>query len=904
MDNLKKGSSVTEDQKKLMLEFIKKNQKLISGKFSNEFTQKQSQSLWQELTTLLNSCPGANKDWKAWRKTWQDIRSRTKTKQAKNKTQQEATGGGNFENNPVTPFEAQILDIIKSVSIEGHTNVSESKVEFEYEVPQPRPQHIEIISIHSPEPNIKKDNRAPNIDEQNKISVHFDCRNHIRVIQSMGNGDRLYVCGTNAHNPKDWVINANLTHLSRNIFVHGIGMGIAKCPYDPTDNSTAVWVENGNPGDLPGLYSGTNAEFTKADTVIFRTDLHNLTTGKKEYSFKRTLKYDSKWLDKPNFVGSFDIGDFVLFFFRETAVEYINCGKSVYSRVARVCKKDTGGRNILTQNWVTYLKARLNCSIPGEFPFYFNEIQSIYRVPGDNNKFYGTFTTSTNGLMGSAICSFTLADIQAAFDGKFKEQATSSSAWLPVLSGRVPEPRPGTCVNNTESLPDNVLNFIRSHPLMDSAIMHEYEKPVYFKRDIFFTRLVVDKVRVDIGGAVVDYTVYYAGTNDGRVQKIVEWTNEHQEESSSILLDIFDVTPGESIQIMEISKEHKALYVASDNRVKQVDLVMCNRRYDNCLRCVHDPYCGWDKDSNVCKPYSPGLLQDVSNSTIDVCDSSVIKKKMMVTWGQSLHLGCFLKMPAVLQSQAITWYHYSKEKGRYKIQYKPEKYVETSEHVIISVTEADAGRYDCWMGASLLCSYNVTVDAHRCSPPAKGNDYQKIYSDWCHEFEKYKSAMKTWEKKQTNSELIIALETQLENMEQASKSNCIRICDMEICERNDAPVAVSSFINNKLKTLCTLQDLDFALVLNNKDDEQLEDAVVEKWKNIRDAFSKSLKKKTGDKYKKKYLYHEQLLFLLAILEKAETEESFHSNAEKGSETGENSPQMDSDKGDDNIQIRT
>ena len=74
-------------------------------------------------------------------------------------------------------------------------------------------------------------------------------------------------------------------------------MGIAKCPYDPADNSTAVWVEKGNPGELPGLYSGTNAEFTKGDTVIFRTDLHNLTTGRREYSFKRTLKYDSKWLD-------------------------------------------------------------------------------------------------------------------------------------------------------------------------------------------------------------------------------------------------------------------------------------------------------------------------------------------------------------------------------------------------------------------------------------------------------------------------------------------------------------------------------------------------------------------------------------------------------------------------------
>lgn len=92
-------------------------------------------------------------------------------------------------------------------------------------------------------------------------------------------------------------LQSNLTHLPRHEFVPGVGMGIAKCPYDPADNSTAVWVEKGNPGDLPALYSGTNAEFTKADTVIFRTDLYNLTTGRKAFSFKRTLKYDSKWLD-------------------------------------------------------------------------------------------------------------------------------------------------------------------------------------------------------------------------------------------------------------------------------------------------------------------------------------------------------------------------------------------------------------------------------------------------------------------------------------------------------------------------------------------------------------------------------------------------------------------------------
>ncbi|XP_075210954.1 semaphorin 2a [Lycorma delicatula] len=580
-------------------------------------------------------------------------------------------------------------------------------------------------------------------------SEHFECRNHARVVTPIGDGTRLYVCGTNAHNPKDWVVYSNLTHLPRSEYVPGVGVGIAKCPYDPNDNSTAVWVERGNPGELPALYSGTNAEFTKADAVIFRTDLHNLTSGRREYTFKRTLKYDSKWLDKPDFVGSYDIGQYVFFFFRETAVEYINCGKNVYSRVARVCKKDTGGKNILSQNWATYLKARLNCSIPGEFPFYFNEIQSIYKVPGDDSMFYGVFTTSTTGLMGSAICAFALEDIQSAFKGRFKEQATSSSAWLPVLSSRVPEPRPGECVNDTETLPDTVLNFIRSHPLMDSAVAHRDDKPVFYKRDLLFTHLVVDKLKYDVFGDQLEYTVYYAGTNEGRVYKVVQWYDDEGESYSS-LLDIYDVTPKEPIRVMAMSHEHKSLYIASDDRLRQVDMVMCARRYDSCLRCVRDPYCGWDKDSNTCRPFTPGLLQDVTNSTAGVCESSVVKKKLTVTWGQSVHLSCFLKMPQVLSSQTVTWYHYSKEKGRYQIIYRPEKYIETCERglVIVSVSEADSGRYDCWLGGALLCSFNITVDTHRCSPPNKTRDYHKIYSDWCHEFEKYKNAMKTWQRKQ------------------------------------------------------------------------------------------------------------------------------------------------------------
>lgn len=571
-------------------------------------------------------------------------------------------------------------------------------------------------------------------------SVNYDCKNHIRVIQPMGDGSRLYVCGTNAHGPKDWVIYANLTHLPKNEVVPGIFDGTAKCPFDPDDNSTAVWVEKGNPGGLPALYSGTVAEFTKADTVIFRMDLYNHTSGQRAYNFKRTIKYDSKWLDKPNFVGSYEIGEYVFFFFRETAVEYINCGKNVYSRIARVCKMDTGGKNILHQNWATFLKARLNCSIPGEFPFYFNEIQSVYKMPDNDTRFYAVFTTSMNGLMGSAICTFDINDIQETFGGKFKEQASSSSAWLPVLSSKVPEPRPGQCVNDTQTLPDTVLNFIRGHPLMDSAVPHMNNKPVYFKRDLIFTHLVVDRIG--------NYTIYYAGAYDGKVYKIVEWY-DRMGESHSNLLDALEVLTPEPVRALQISSKHKSLYVVSDTRIRQVELAMCTARYSTCMQCVQDPYCGWDAEHVKCRPYRPDLLQDVTNASSRLCDNCVKNKLMHVHWGQTIHLGCAIAMPATLNSVPVQWFHArTREKGDL-VNYRPEKYVETAEYglIILSLSENDSGRYDCRMGPTTLCSYNITVNTKTCSAPDE-LQYRKIYSDWCKEFEKYKNLMQKWETKQ------------------------------------------------------------------------------------------------------------------------------------------------------------
>ncbi|XP_023340558.1 semaphorin-2A [Eurytemora carolleeae] len=463
-------------------------------------------------------------------------------------------------------------------------------------------------------------------------SENYDCRNHIRVITPIGDGEMLYVCGTNAHNPADLVVFANLTNPGSQ-HIPGIGSGIGKCPFDPEDNSTAIWVENGNPGGLAALYSGTNAEFTKADSVIFRTDLHNPNSG------------------------------------RRIAVEYMNCGKGIFSRIARVCKRDTGGKNILLQNWATYLKAKLNCSIPGEFPFYFNEIQSVYKIPDDDTKFYAVFTTGLNGLHGSAVCTFDLEAVHSAFNGKFKEQATSTSAWLPVPLSKVPEPRPGSCVEDTRELPDRVLNFMRSHPLMDDEVDHEGGEPVFYKRNVVFTHLVVDKI------------------STGRKYICALAMN-------SIYLSIQGTVEGEPIRAMEISRRKRMLYITSDNGIRQINLNMCSARYESCLQCSLDPMCGWDRERGVCSGYTSTLLSDPTRSKDGLCDSSIFKRKLIANFGQSIHLSCSVGKSAVTSDSGVEWHHYSKTKGRYRVELRTEKHVLTNDNglVVISVSDQDSGR--------------------------------------------------------------------------------------------------------------------------------------------------------------------------------------------------------------------
>ncbi|CAH1364920.1 unnamed protein product [Tenebrio molitor] len=422
-----------------------------------------------------------------------------------------------------------------------------------------------------------------------------NCQNYIRIMAKTAAG-RLLLCGTNAFKP----VCREYNILNGNYTMEKEKPGQAVCPYDPHHNSTAIYVD----GDL---YTGTVADFSGMDPIIYREPL-------------QTEQYDSMSLNAPDFVSSMTQRDFVYFFFRETAVEYINCGKAVYSRVARVCKNDRGGPHRFRNRWTSFLKSRLNCSVTGEFPFYFNEIQSTTELIegqyGDVSAqlIYGTFTTPPNSISGSAVCAFSLQDITDTFEGNFKEQSAINSNWLPVQSSKVPDPRPGQCHNDSRTLPDLTLNFIKTHSLMDESVPSFFGQPIVI-RTIFhyrFTQIAVDP-QVKVPGGKT-YDVLFIGTDNGKIIKAVNGLSAETRNGVRPVvveeIQVFPVhVPVRGIKVVRNGRQEGRLVVISDGEVQSLRLHRCDsNKISSCSECValQDPYCAWDKVQGKCRSHGSG----------------------------------------------------------------------------------------------------------------------------------------------------------------------------------------------------------------------------------------------------------------------------------------------------------
>ncbi|KAK6188942.1 hypothetical protein SNE40_005016 [Patella caerulea] len=584
-----------------------------------------------------------------------------------------------------------------------------------------------------------KDVRRCYIQGKNEMP---DCQSHVKFIATnISAPNTLFVCATGAYHPKSYQINIQYNRLSIQSESSGIGM----CPYDPFDNATAVLVESDNPGNVPALYSGTVTDFIKADPVIFRPALYHRNRTQSA-AYVRTLRNDHKWLNEPQFVGSFDVGSQVYFFLREVALEYQNCGKKIYSRIARVCKNDRGGKAVLNSVWTSYQKARLNCSIPGEYPYYFDEIQDVYTVDGQT--FYGLFTTNINGLTASAICAFSVQDIENAFNGPFKDQSHSKANWLPVPESDVPYPRPGNCsIEDSRSLPDTVVNFVKDRPLMDKAVAQQFGRPLFYKGNCLMQRLAVE-ANVSGNGELV----FYTASNTGLVYKIFARPSKSVLEAPRSILSTTYKPFDNPRPIWSMVLHDKYVYLGTDSSVVQLNVMTCEK-YKKIDLCVFDPYCGWSKAAGECIPIQDkntnnlitykdiDMVIPLENAVENALNEPLFEtKELRRSAGHSLSLKVDFKLHI---SGTVIW-----TKNDSKLSSPRHIIAQDNSLIIPELMQSDQGTYKAIDDQDrLVAEYSVMVDTSKEDIEQR---WIQKFDEWCQEFERYQNDIRTWEKKCSN----------------------------------------------------------------------------------------------------------------------------------------------------------
>uniref|UniRef100_A0AAQ6IV67 Sema domain-containing protein n=1 Tax=Anabas testudineus TaxID=64144 RepID=A0AAQ6IV67_ANATE len=434
--------------------------------------------------------------------------------------------------------------------------------------------------------------------------AEVECRNYIRTLHQV-NDTTMYVCGTNAFSPTcDYMVSIEYG-------VGGEDHGKGKCPFDPFQRYSSLMVGN-------DLYSATSINFLGSEPVVLRSSNLALRT-----------EFKSSWLSEPNFVYMDFVDessdspegddDKVYLFFSENAMEYDFYSKVVVSRVARVCKGDMGGQRTLQRKWTSFLKARLDCSLPEpSLPPIVQDVFLLKHKDWKKSIFYAVFTPQSLSQV-SAVCAYSVSSIRDVFnEGKFKTPVaveTSHVKWV-MYTGEVPVPRPGACINNVArkmgmnrslDLPDKTLQFIRDRPLMDEAVRPLTGGPLLVKKGPLLTRIVVDNVLALDGQR---YAVMFIGTDNGYVQKAVNYAGE-----MFIIEEIQLCENPQPISILRLSSRKGQLYAGSQNGAIQMPVSNCSR-YDTCVDCIlaRDPYCAWDVSTEQCSSVSSLPLS--SNTSI------------------------------------------------------------------------------------------------------------------------------------------------------------------------------------------------------------------------------------------------------------------------------------------------
>ncbi|KAG7232061.1 hypothetical protein INR49_009927 [Caranx melampygus] len=242
----------------------------------------------------------------------------------------------------------------------------------------------------------------------------------------------------------------------------------------------------------------------------------------------------------------------------------------------RICKNDVGGsQRVLEKHWTSFVKARLNCSVPGS-PSLLRRASVHHRHHQHQrgSSVVGVFTTQLNSIPGSAVCAFSMADIEKVFWGRFKEQKTPDSVWTPYPETSCPNLGHGPAASFKSSIefPDDTCS-------SSSPTPHGH------------------------GGASIGDEPWFTKT------RVLAKTTSVSLNDSLLLEEIDVFNRAKCLSNREDDKRVLSLHVDKDSQSVRRLFQLRHPYPAESLSCIasRDPYCGW-RPHGACERIQPGAL--------------------------------------------------------------------------------------------------------------------------------------------------------------------------------------------------------------------------------------------------------------------------------------------------------
>lgn len=466
---------------------------------------------------------------------------------------------------------------------------------------------VDRADISAPDRISSCKNDNPTLDDPT-----VECRNYPRVLQPVrsdnDSSDEILVCGTNSYFPQ--CTRRTRTDLSDWTYLTGNPQhsDSAFSPYSSTKQIVSVLASNGR------FFSAFPSRYINK---LFIKMVPRPLQGYNEFTVS-TPRSDPIWLNKPNMVSTYEVGDYIYFFLTEPAYE-VNFGKEVkYSRAIRVCKNDEGFVSPTGDRlFHTFQKVRMTCSnslYNSNAPTYdFDNLKSTYLWTDPETSeqiLYAAFSSPENGPPGAALCRFVFDESEATS----LMQVFNSNEYLIYDTGlQPPDWRP---VPLTKFTCNNYATTRNTSHLLVNEVASSDAFHVITGEDQEFTHIAT--TRLDLGGSSSSVDIIYYSLVNGEVGQVVL-----QPQSLEIYARTI-TNVGRPVRHLETYKSPNGvhhLYVVTESDVMTIDRGACSA-YPNCFSCFDskDPYCIWDRSSGLCvsRGSSADFIELYSSNETDI----------------------------------------------------------------------------------------------------------------------------------------------------------------------------------------------------------------------------------------------------------------------------------------------